>query len=664
MPDNPLWPPDAPSEDQPLDLLVYRSRLIGADPRLVVWGGGNTSTKTVEQDHLGRERQVLRIKGSGTDLKSIGPNGFPGIFIDEVLPLRDREDMTDEEMVTYLEHCLVDPRGIRPSIETLLHAFLPAKHIDHTHADAIVTLTNTANGRDVVRAALGDQVAWIPWRRPGFQLAKQVAELAAAEAVVLEKHGLVTWGETAEESFSCTTDLVRRAETWLQQRCNPSAGDPPTSQPNLDISTLLLKLRGRLGHRILRVWSAGLYRAISDREDIREVALAGPATADHVLRIRPWSCVIDRENPIAAIDAWEQRYRAFFAEFAGNELQMLDPLPKVLILPGTGIITVGKNDKDARITAEVALHTLQVAAAGKDAHGSYQAVSGRDLFDVEYWPLELYKLTLAPPPRELEGRIVVVTGAASGIGRAIARHLATLGAYLVLADVDWEGMHATAEMIRVESDGVCTLVRADVTDRNAVQLAIRSAISNAGGIDALVANAGIPAAGTLTDLDPDLWSRSLEINTTGHFLITAEVMRALETQGLGGSLVYIASKNAFGPGAGFGAYSVAKAGQVQLARIAALEGGAHGIRANIINPDAIFEDSKLWSEEIRRERAAVHGIPVEEIESFYAQRNLLKTTVTSQDVAEAAAFLLSDRSRATTGTVITVDGGVAAAFPR
>jgi rhamnulose-1-phosphate aldolase/alcohol dehydrogenase len=653
----------APPETDPLALVTYRSRLIGADSDLVVWGGGNTSVKTVERDHRGRERPVLRIKGSGTDLKTIGPTGFPGIFLDDLLPLREREVMTDEEMVAYLGHCLVDPQGIRPSIETLLHAFLPAKHVDHSHADAIITLTNTGRGDEAVREALGDGVAIVPWKRPGFALSRAVAALEGTEAVVLANHGLVTWGETAEESYRKHIELVQRAERWLRARRGSGRERHAAPEPP-DLTALLLRLRGRLGHRVLRTWSDPAYRAIADRVDVAELAAAGPATADHVLRIRPWSCVLIGDDPVPAVDDHERRYREFFARNAWEGLAMLDPLPKVFVVPGVGLITAGRNDKDARVTAEVALHTLQIAAQGKDVHGSYRSLSDRDLFDVEYWPLELYKLTLAPSPREFEGRVVIVTGAASGIGRAVARHLAGLGAQLVLFDIDGEGLECTARIIEQQHAASAHCVQLDLTDGEAVRRAVRQAIEATGGIDALVSNAGIAAGGRLTELDPDLWRRSIEVNATAHFLITAEVMKAMIAQGLGGSLVYIASKNAFGPGAGFGAYSAAKAAEVQLARIAALEGGPHRIRANIINPDAIFADSKIWTDDVRRARAAAHGIAEEELEEFYAQRNLLKVKISGDDVAEAVAFFVSDRSRATTGAVLTVDGGVAAAFPR
>ena len=623
-----LWGPDAPPESRPLDVLVYRSRLLGSDPDLVVWGGGNTSVKMIETDFRGWAREVLRIKGSGTDLKTIDHSGFPGVFRDDILPLLEREDMSDEEMSAYLEHCMAVPSARRPSIETLLHAFLPARHVDHVHADAIVTLTNTERGREVVREALGDRVAYVPYRRPGFALAKQVYGAAAnADAVVLARHGLVTWGDTGEESYRATVDLVRRAEEYLQRKLGtrPQTEPRATRSPQ-DVRSTLLALRGRLGHVILRCETGTEFRRIVDREDVQELAVAGPATADHILRIRPWSCVL-AGDPSSAIDAYERKYREWFQRHAEPGLAMLDPRPRIFLLPGFGLIASGRDALQARAAAEVAMHTLRVAALGKDVHGSYAGLTDEDLFHVDYWPLELYKLSLAPAPRELQGRVAIVTGAASGIGRATARHLAGLGAQTALLDLNATGLEKTASQIAAAGGDDPLLLPVDLTDPEGVCRSVWTVVETFGGIDALVSNAGIGAGGKLTDLTPEDWRRSMEVNATTHFLVTREVMKVMAEMDMGGSLVYIASKNAFGPGAGFGAYSAAKAAEVQLARIAALEGGPLGIRSNIINPDAVFEDSLLWSAEVREQRARAHGVPVEELENFYAQRNLLKTTI-------------------------------------
>lgn len=647
-------------------MLVYRSRLIGADTDLVVWGGGNTSAKTVEIDHLGRSRDVVRIKGSGTDLKSIDRDGFPGIFRDDLLPLQRREDMSDEEMVEYLEHCMVNPGGRRPSIETLLHAFLPARHVDHVHADAIVTLTNTRDGRRVMREALGDEVAFVPYRRPGFRLSKEVQAAAqGVTAVVLEKHGLVTWGDTAQESYNLTIELVERADKFLQSKASAAGRKPVLSDvPRTDPAGLLLQLRGRLGHVILRTETGPEFRALSDRADVNAIAAAGPATADHVLRTRPWTCVLAEGQVESAVDAYESNYRAFFTRYATDDLAMLGSHPKVFLVPGLGLIAAGRDAQDARVTAEVALHTLRVAANGTDLLGSYESLREEDLFHVDYWPLELYKLTTAPQPKEFAGRVVLVTGSASGIGRAVARHLARLSAQTVLLDLNLAGLKQTSDHILAAGGFEPLLLECDVTDAATTASAVRSAVLTFGGVDALVSNAGIASTGLLADVTAEEFRRSIDVNATSHFIISTEVMRAMKSSGLGGSIVFVASKNAFGPGVGFGPYSVAKAAQVQLARMVALEGGSSGIRSNIVNPDAIFENSGLWTEDVRAKRAAAHGVPVEELEQFYAKRNLLGARITGQDVAEAVAFLLSDRARVTTGTVIAVDGGVASAFPR
>jgi rhamnulose-1-phosphate aldolase/alcohol dehydrogenase len=643
-----------------LDRLVARSRLIGSDPALVLFGGGNTSSKILERDHLGRERWVLRIKGSGSDLATIERAQFAGVWLDDVLPLRERERLSDEEMLEYLGRCLVTADEPRPSIETLLHAFLPALHVDHVHADAICALANAPDPAAAVHDALGDDVAVVDYIRPGFELSRQVADLSDARAIVLAHHGLVTWGDTHEESYGLTLELVARAVDYLRERGAEPARNTVVLADGRSRG-LLVRLRGALSRQQRQVLVVDVgQRALADRADVAAVA-AMRSTPDHMLRIGARSAVLRSGDDVdQAVGAFVDGARAAYEAHAAGE-SMLSPLPRLVLVPGLGCVAAGPDIGAARLRAELGAHSHASAAATLDAFGSTSWLTEQDVFDFEYWPLELYKLTLAPPRPELSGSIFAVTGVASGIGRAVALDLAARGAHLVLADLDAAGLERTAAEI---PGGRAVTVAGDLTDATVVDAVVHAAIEAYGGIDGAVFNAGVASTGALAELDEAEWRRSLEINLTAHFALTKRLLPVLAEQGIGGSLVYIASKNAFAPGAGFGSYSVAKAGLVQLAKITALEGGPIGVRANIVNPDAIFGDSRLFSDDVRRQRAAAHRVEPAELEAFYASRSLLGREVKASDVAESAAFLLSDRSRATTGCTLTVDGGVAAAFPR
>ena len=654
----------------PLEQLVSRSREIGEDSSLVVYGGGNTSAKGMLVDHLGREQRVMWVKGSGADMRGSSAGDYPALRLDDLLPLLARDDMSDEEMTDLVARALLDPGARRPSIETLLHAFLPYTHIDHVHADAICALTNHAEGPRIVAEALGDGFAYVDWMRPGFTLSKVVADLGDRDGVVLAHHGLITWGESSDECWQRTEAAVDRARAYLDAL--PLRVDAPAHVPDMpeeEVERLLLRLRGamsRTGRRVLRIDTR--LRAAADHPLLSEIVAAGVSSADHMLRIKPRSVVsTSSDTATDDIDGYVTEYSAYVdrnSDSMPEGFGMHDPMPRVVLVPGLGAVTTGGTLRDAEVAADIALHTHGVAATVADRIGTPVGLDDRETFRFDYWPMELYKLTLRPPAPDLAGFIAIVTGSASGIGRGIALELAARGASLVLADLDGAGLDEAGASIREAGGTAPVLVAGDQSDESVVEDTVRQAVRTFGGLDGAVINAGIGVTGTLEELTLDQWNAAMRINLASGFLMTRATMRVIKEQGSGGSLVYVASKNAFGPGAGFGAYSVSKAGMVQLMRIAALEGGGAGIRANAINPDAVFDNSRLWDGGLREERAAAHGIAPGDLEDFYASRNLLKRRVTTADVAATAAFLLSDASSRTTGAVIPVDGGVAGAFPR
>jgi rhamnulose-1-phosphate aldolase/alcohol dehydrogenase len=710
-----LWNEVDAAQLPDLEGLLYASRLTGADTDLVVWGGGNTSIKRNEIDYRGRVVRVLRIKGSGSDLKAAQRRDFPGVRLDDVLSLRPLEAMTDDDMVAFLSHALMEPGSARPSIETLLHAFLPATAIVHTHADAILALTNTPHGEQWAHEALGEGAIWVPYVRPGFDLARRTIaaydENPHANVIVLEKHGLITWGETARAAYEATIAACTAAEAFAQSRRAARPAPVPTVAP-LDrearrrvfgaLAPIIRGLHARTGpdgtvasdgpgidtppngRAILHLDDDDDALAFAGHSDIARLSQIGPATPDHLVATRrspvcaavpagtmgeaPLLDVLQYSLPLAWA-SWARSYVAYVSAGAASDPSTpppatLDARPRVVLLPGVGVVTIGRDTRQTRVVADTYRHARRVVVDA-EAIEAFASLDHADAYGVEFWPMELYKLTLAPPEASLARRVALVTGAARGIGRAIAERLAAEGAHVVVADIDLPSATAVADgIVARHGIGRAVAVQCDVSDEVSVAGAFQIATVTYGGLDVLVSNAGIAPSAPIATMPLLTWQRSLDVNATGHFLATREALRVMATQGTGGSIVFVATKNVMAPGKDFAAYSAAKAAQAQLARVSAMEAGAIGVRVNMINPDAVFRDSGLWSPDVRRNRAAAHGVDEADLEEHYRRRNLLRVTIDPDDVAEVAWWLASDRSRKTTGSVVTVDGGVAAAFPR
>lgn len=658
---NNLWNELPPNE---IEELVYQSRLVGAEEELVLWGGGNNSVKSRATDLLGREIEVMYIKSSGSDMKSIVPKQFPAVRLDYIAPLRQRnEEMSDQEMVDYLAKCLIDPASARPSIETLLHAFLPARAVLHTHADAILALTNTRGREETVRECFGNSVILVPYRRPGFRLSRDVADAfdtqPDAAGLILMNHGLITWGDSVREAYERHIELVTRAEECARRTEAVSSG-----HTKAQAAACALQVRGALGGRVLELDDSADTLAFLEREDAGRITQIGAATPDHLLYTKRFPLFVRPEEDVAeAMRGYKERYTGWYGEHP-SEFAMLDPSPRIVLMPGVGMWTSGKDARAARIVRDIYRHTMRIIA-GAESAGGYETLNDHDAFHAEYWPLELYKLTLLPKEKELASKIVLITGAASGIGRAVAERFAEEGAHVVVTDVDLALAESVAEGI-VAKHGLrrAFALKLDVTDEQVVESAFAETVRAYGGLDIVISNAGISSFGSLDTLAAADWDRSFAVNARGHFLVARAAMRIFKEQRLGGSVVFNASKNVTAPGKEFGAYSVSKAAEAQLCRIVALEGGEHGVRANMLNPDAIFGGSRFWSDEMRGMRAQAYGVDTERLPDFYRNRTLLKVEVTAEDVAEAALFLAGPRSAKTTGAMLPVDGGVKEAFPR
>lgn len=680
------WNREQASGLSPLELLAYRSNLLGSDRSVANWGGGNTSSKSTEVDFRGRPTRVLWVKGSGSDLATIRPEQFTGLRMEDVLPLLERESMSDEDLVAYYEHAALRPGQPRASIETPLHSMLPFDHVDHTHPDAIIALCAVPDGRALAERLWRGKAIWVDYERPGFPLGKRIAlaarERTDAACVLMAKHGLVTWGETAEACYANTIATIACAAEALAERADSrklfavSAGAQAPDRTVL--ASALPALRGAVSKRrptVLRLDTSEAVRAFASRPDLEQIASAGPACPDHLVHTKPWPLVVSADALVHGADgldsafrdgvaAFEQRYLEYFERYSRDGVMMRDPAPRVILVPGLGLVTTGPDAGQAGVAAALYERAIAVLST-TSAIGGFSPLTEAETFGVEYWPMELYKLGLLPPPRELAGQVALVTGGASGIGRAVAQRLVEAGAHVVVADRNATGATEVASaLVAAHGERRALPLAMDVTDEATVRRGFEDTVLAYGGVDIVVSNAGISTSHPVEDTSLDEWNLNLAVLGTGYFLVAREAFRVMRAQQRGGSIVFVASKNGLVGGRNASAYSSAKALEIHLARCLAEEGGGAGIRINTVNPDAVLQGSGIWSTAWRDERARTYGIEPDQLEEHYRARTTLKVNVFPEDIAEAVLYFASPRSAKSTGNILNVDGGVAAAYTR
>lgn len=669
--------------------LLYRSNLLGADLTVTNFGGGNTSAKVTERDPLsGDEVEVLWVKGSGGDIGSMGKDGFATLYQDKLLGLEAHYngDEDDDKMVGFLPHCTFNLNSRAASIDTPLHSLLPYRHIDHVHPDAIIALAASSGGEAATKELWGDEIGWLAWKRPGFTLGVQIRDFARAnpqaKGAMLAGHGIICWADTAKECYDQTVRLIAEAADYLNAKL---AGGPAFGGPKVAVDEGRADVAAELMPR-LRALMVGDRRKVghfSDDEatlefvgsdDFERLAALGTSCPDHFLRTKIAPLTLDpaRLGDDAYLAQSIADYRDLYAAYyerckRGNSPAMRDANPVVVLVPGVGRMTFAKDKATARIAGEFYLNAINVMR-GAEAIGDYIALDEQEAFDIEYWLLEEAKLQRMPAPKEMVGKVALVTGGAGGIGAASAERLLREGACVMLADLDADAVESRCDDLKAMFGGdVVRCVRCDVTDESQVEQAIKACAREFGGLDILVANAGIASSAAITETTTALWNKNFDVLAQGYFL-TAKfawpLLESMAAQG-GSSVIFIGSKNAVAAAKNASAYASAKAAANHLARCLALEGADSGIRVNVVNPDAVIKGSRIWDGDWRQERAGAHGIDSgEELEEHYRQRSMLKRSVLPQDIAEAAYWFASEASAKSTGNMINVDAGNAQAFTR
>ena len=633
-----------------LELRVYTSRLLGKDPSLVLHGGGNTSVKSSAVNLFGEKEDILYVKGSGWDLATIEAEGFAPVKMDILKKMAELETLSDIDMVKYQRMAMIDPSAPNPSVEAILHAIIPFKYVDHTHADAVVTITNTHGAEEKIKELYGEKVLIIPYIMPGFVLAKLVYDMtretdwSEIEGLVLLNHGLFTFADSAKESYEKTIELVDKAEKYLQSKgAVPDIKVQTNDIHSIEIAKIRHKVSSLKGYPAIATFNETDLAIYYTKQNIEQISQQGPLTPDHVIRTKRVPAIIGNDFE-GDLDRYVQDYQNYFINNKNDDQVCLNPAPNFALLKNNGAVFFGKNYKDAKIIQDISEHTFEAILKAKML-GGYKALSAKDIFDVEYWELEQAKLKKGSSLPEFSGKVAVVTGAASGIGKACVQMLNAKGAAVIALDI-------SKNITDVFSSSDILGMVCDVTDDDQIIRALAIGVKTFGGIDIVVSNAGIfTPSENLDKLSDSNWQKSMDINLTSHQKLIKYSSPYLKF-GIDPALIMVASKNFPAPGKGAAAYSVAKAGQTQLARIAALELGEYGVRVNTLHPHAVF-DTAIWTDEVLQKRAEHYGMSVEE----YKTNNILKTEIRSDDVAQLVCAMAGKPFAKTTGAQVAIDGG-------
>ena len=693
-----LWDDEAAAKlaGDEVALLIYRSNLLGADLRLTNYGGGNTSCKAIAKDPLtGEEVEVMWIKGSGGDIGTLTKSGLAALYVDRLRNLKNvyRGLEFEDEMVELFNHTIYDLASKAPSIDTPLHGFLPFKHIDHLHPDAAIAIAAAKDGKKITEELFGGKIGWVEWQRPGFDLGLQLKACLDANpgirGIMLGSHGLFTWGDTAYESYINTLEIIEQCAGYLEQnygKKGPVFGGAKIQSLEEDgrkkqVIALAPILRGfcsskqnMIGHftddvRVLEFINSN---------DLDRLAPLGTSCPDHFLRTKISPLVLDlgKDEDLSDATALKSRlapafeaYRAMYTEYYNtckhaNSPAIRDANPVVILYPGVGMFTFAKDKQTARVAAEFYINAINVMK-GAEAISEYTSLPRQEAFDIEYWLLEEAKLQRMPKPKALSGRVALVTGSAGGIGKAIAKKFAQEGAVVVLNDMNAERLEGAAEEFKklFGKDAYTTAIL-DVTKADQIADAVGKAILAFGGVDLIVNNAGLSISKDIAGHTEKDWDLLYDVLVKGQFMVTQAATAVMKKQDIGGDIINIVSKNALVSGPNNAGYGSAKAAQLHLSRLNAAELGGDGIRVNVVNPDAVISDSNIWAGGWAEGRAKAYGITVEELPAYYAKRTLLNETILPDDIANACFVFAGGLLNKSTGNVLNVDGGVAAAFVR